>query len=67
MTTATMSVPQPTAMPTLNKVTFALLVGFVASLQISIAAANILLVLILVVRLYLLLLRNKKVTQRLSN
>jgi O-antigen ligase len=43
MTTATMSMTQPRAVPGLERVTYALLLGFVASLQISIAAANILL------------------------
>src|ERR1700704_5969739 len=48
MTTATMSLTHPRAVPGLERVTFALLLCFVASLQISIAAANILLSLMLV-------------------
>ncbi len=48
MTTATMSMTQPRTVPGLERVTVALLFCFVASLQISIAAANILLSLMLV-------------------
>ena len=48
MTTATMSMTQPRTAPGLERVTVALLLCFVASLQISIAAANILLSLMLV-------------------
>ena len=43
MTTATMSVTEPREVPTLERVTFTLLLCFVASLQISIAVANVLL------------------------
>ena len=42
MTTATMSMPDTRTEPWLERATFALLLCFVASLQISIAAANIL-------------------------
>ena len=48
MTTATMSMTHPRAVPGLERVTVALLLCFVASLQISIAAANVLLALMLV-------------------
>ena len=47
MTTATMSVTQPREIPTLERVTFALLLCFVASLQISITAADVLLTVLL--------------------
>src|ERR1051325_10667098 len=43
MTTATMSVTHPRTAPALERATGALLLCFVASLQVSIAAANILL------------------------
>ena len=43
MSTATMSVPQQKAMPAADRIVLGLLLGFVAALQISIAAANILL------------------------
>jgi len=43
MTTATMIVTEPREVPTLERVTFTLLLCFVASLQISIAVANVLL------------------------
>jgi O-antigen ligase len=43
MSTATMPVAQPKAMPTADRVVLVLLLGFVAALQISIALANILL------------------------
>jgi O-antigen ligase len=49
MTTAAMSVTHPRTGPVLERATVALLVCFVASLQISIAAANILLALMMVV------------------
>ena len=48
MTTATMSMTHPRAAPGLERATVALLLCFVASLQISIAAANILLALMMV-------------------
>ena len=48
MTTAAMSVTHPRTVPGLERVTVVLLLCFVASLQISIAAANILLTLMLV-------------------
>ena len=48
MTTAAMSMTHPRAVPGLERVTVALLLCFVASLQISIAAANVLLALMLV-------------------
>src|SRR5678809_829743 len=48
MTTATMSVTQPRTEPVLQRATVVLLLCFVASLQISIAAANILLALMMV-------------------
>ena len=48
MTTATMSMTHSRAVPGLERVAFALLLCFVASLQISIAAAHILLSLMLV-------------------
>ena len=48
MTTATMSMTHPSEVPGLERVTFALLLCFVASLQISIAAAHILLSVMLV-------------------
>src|SRR5258705_877695 len=48
MTTATMSMTHPRAVPGLERVTVALLLCFVGSLQISIAAANVLLALMLV-------------------
>jgi O-antigen ligase len=48
MTTAAMSVTQPRTAPALERATIVLLLCFVASLQISIAAANILLTLMLV-------------------
>ena len=44
MSTATMSVPQPRAMPAADRVVLGLLLGFVGALQVSIALANILLV-----------------------
>jgi O-antigen ligase len=43
MTTATMIATEPREVPTLERVTFTLLLCFVASLQISIAVANVLL------------------------
>ena len=49
MTTAAMSVTHPGTAPGLERATVALLLCFVASLQISIAAANILLALMMVV------------------
>src|SRR5258706_15761763 len=48
MTAGTMSIPHPRAVPALERVPVALLLCFVASLQISIAAANVLLALMLV-------------------
>jgi O-antigen ligase len=48
MTTAAMSMTHPRTAPALERVTVALLLCFVASLQISIAAANILLALTMV-------------------
>ena len=48
MTTAAMSMTHPRTAPALERVTVALLLCFVASLQISIAAANILLALMMV-------------------
>src|SRR4051812_4468453 len=48
MTTATMSMAHPRSEPGLERATVALLLCFVASLQISIAAAHILLSLMLV-------------------
>ena len=48
MTTAAMSMTHPRTAPGLERVTVALLLCFVASLQISIAAANILLALMMV-------------------
>lgn len=48
MTTAAMSVTHPRTAPLLERATVALLLCFVASLQISIAAANILLALMMV-------------------
>src|SRR5215475_6010693 len=48
MTTATMSVTHPRTAPGLERVTVGLLLCFAASLQISIAAANILLALMMV-------------------
>jgi len=48
MTTATMSMTHPRTAPRLERATVALLLCFVASLQISIAAANILLALMMV-------------------
>src|SRR5258705_4027697 len=48
MTTATMSMTHARSAPVLERATFALLLCFVASLQISIAAANILLALMMV-------------------
>jgi len=47
MTTATMSVTQPRDVPTLERVTFMLLLCFVASLQISIWLADVLLTVLL--------------------
>ena len=44
MSTATMSVSQPKAMPAADRIVLVLLLGFVAALQVSIALANILLV-----------------------
>jgi O-antigen ligase len=49
MTTAAMSVTHPRTAPVLERTTVVLLLCFVASLQISIAAANILLALMMVV------------------
>jgi O-antigen ligase len=49
MTTAAMSMTHPRTAPRLERVTVGLLLCFVASLQISIAAANILLALMMVV------------------
>src|SRR5262245_40572793 len=43
MTTTSVSLPRAHGMPTLDRVTFGLLLAFVASLQMSIAVANILL------------------------
>jgi O-antigen ligase len=48
MNTASVSLPHPRALPTLDRVTLWLLLAFVASLQVSIAAASILLSLTLV-------------------
>ena len=48
MTTATMSVPAPRTGPTIERITAALLLAFVASLQLSIALANVLLTALLV-------------------
>src|SRR4249920_1133206 len=48
MTTAAMSMTHPRTAPALERVTVALLLCFAASLQISIAAANILLALLIV-------------------
>jgi hypothetical protein len=48
MTTAAVSLSHPRTAPILDRATVGLLICFVASLQISIAAANILLALMMV-------------------